>query len=133
MDWDSCPRGHEKPSSSGPYGHTPQSASWLAEAVVQSCRSEQWTQLLSTVNDRIQAQVTSMDLPLFSDMDGGAQCAMVEKEFKEVGRLMTPLYIRYVIYFYFISVGEIKESRFIPLQCCVEYSSGRSSPQPIAF
>jgi hypothetical protein len=59
---------------------------WLSKAVVESSRSEQWTRLLRTVNDRIQGHVGSMGLPAFADMDEATQAAMVEKEFKEVRR-----------------------------------------------
>ena len=74
--------------SDGP--HADSSPDWLTQAVRESCKSEQWNRLLSTVNDRIQTHISNFDLPLFSDMDEATQSAIVEKEFKELVKLKSP-------------------------------------------
>lgn len=71
------------------------SPDWLTQAVSQSCRSSQWTALLSTVNDRIQTHIGSFGLPMFSDMDEATQTSLVEKEFKELVKMKSPSLYHY--------------------------------------
>jgi hypothetical protein len=70
---------------------------WAANAILESCKTESWSQLLYEINEGVQTSINSFSLALFSDLTESEQFALVEKEFREVRQtfsLVLPCIIR---------------------------------------
>ena len=81
---------------------------WAENAILNSCQSESWYQLLYGINEKIQSNISNYGLPVFSDLPESEQAALVEKEFHEV-----PL-----SYVFFIDYTSWLRSQGIILKLC---------------